>query len=153
MSHTKEPWNFRDSDFFGAEIECSEGGLVATAEIDEDAHRIVACVNACVRMSNEQLKLVAEFGGIQKSFDVIEKQRDELLAALEDLRSKLSELSQDATRYRWLRQQFCGVDFDWGFDEGDGKQVLMFNWPAGLPVGANCDKNIDLGITKTKGEP
>ena len=90
---------------------------------------------------------------INESFIYTVKQCDEMLVELEELSNELIELSQDATRYRWLRQQFCGVDFDWGVDEGDGKQVLMFSWPAGLPVGANCDKNVDLGIANTKGEP
>ena len=99
MSHTKEPWSLKEVANYSGRIKHlvpvdsenmslltiveNERAVFSAIYEDEDARRIVACVNACVRMSNEQLELVAEFGGIQKSFDVIEKQRNELLAALE----------------------------------------------------------------------
>ncbi|WP_395055234.1 hypothetical protein [Polaromonas sp.] len=50
---------------------------------------------------------------------------------------------KDAERYRWLKTRFIGADFDWN---ENGESVLVFEWPASIPVGANCDGNIDAAI-------
>lgn len=58
---------------------------------DDDARRIVACVNACAGMTNEQLdnicmisgSLLNRFGEQMHYLGQVEQQRDELLAELE----------------------------------------------------------------------
>lgn len=47
---------------------------------------------------------------------------------------------KDAERYRWLREQMLGVDFDW--DES-GKTALCFEMPDGCSFAADCDQVID----------
>lgn len=53
---------------------------------DDDARRIVACVNACAEIDTELLEIIADndktLAGVIAN---IEKQRDELLAALESM--------------------------------------------------------------------
>lgn len=73
-------------------------------------------------------------------------------AQVAELEHRISGLEKDAARYQWLKGQFSGVDFEWGkFDEEiEGRQVIVFDWP-GLPVGADCDKNIDAAIASAKG--
>jgi hypothetical protein len=58
---------------------------------------------------------------------------------------KLAELQKDAARYRWLRDRLLGADFDWN---DSGECVLVFSWPKSVPVGGNCDMNIDAALEK-----
>jgi len=50
---------------------------------------------------------------------------------------------KDAARYRWLRDRLLGADFDWN---DSGECVLVFQWPRNVPVGADCDRNIDAAM-------
>lgn len=78
MEHTKEPWWNH-----GVIIKANDN-IPAQATSEEDARRIVACVNACAGIPTEQL----ESGEVRSVRDeladiaTLEKQRDELLAAL-----------------------------------------------------------------------
>lgn len=93
--HTPEPWAVK-----GAAIRTADGigiDVIATMQVsnqpfwDEDARRIVACVNACAGMTNEQIdnvcmisgSLLNRFGEQMAYLGQVEKQRDELLAAIE----------------------------------------------------------------------
>lgn len=49
----------------------------------------------------------------------------------------------DAARYRWLRNQMLGVDFDWC---GNGITALVFEVPDGCAYSSNCDQSIDTAI-------
>jgi hypothetical protein len=53
----------------------------------------------------------------------------------------------DAARYRWLREQMLGVDFDWC----NGITALAFEMPDGCAYGGDCDQNIDAAIAAKKG--
>lgn len=79
MSHTKEPWKLSATEH----IVASDKYVVAVDCKPEDARRIVACVNACAGFSNQTLESgpdsVFIFAGDMN------RQRDELLAALERL--------------------------------------------------------------------
>ena len=61
MNHTKEPWEFGDiysygiGFIYGAGIEVAETNGNSLEEINANAKRIVACVNACARITNEEL--------------------------------------------------------------------------------------------------
>lgn len=92
--HTAEPWVVK-----GAAIRTADGigiDVIATMQVsnqpfwDEDARRIVACVNACAGVDTECLE-VAPIGifaskyGSPGYIDQLEKQRDKLLAALTKL--------------------------------------------------------------------
>lgn len=90
--HTPEPWAVK-----GATIRTADGigiDVIATMQVsnqpfwDEDARRIVACVNACAGCATEVLETapVGFFNstyGHPKYLEEITKQRDELLAELE----------------------------------------------------------------------
>lgn len=80
MSHTKEPWaafsdGKREMNNVTHFIRSEAGDLVAYGHLSEDdAKRIVACVNACKRISTDILEGVAACGGI--SHEPIETIRD-----------------------------------------------------------------------------
>lgn len=102
MSHTKEPWRIRchtcetPADIGEADdytIEGADGTAVAfePRNLDPnrgaDARRAVACVNACAGIPTELLEQGLGLGAIRNGeaieCDALEKQRNELLAALE----------------------------------------------------------------------
>lgn len=56
--------------------------------------------------------------------------------------------AKDAERYRWLKSRMMGADFDWN---ESGACALVFEWPRDVPVGANCDRNIDRAIEAAHG--
>lgn len=65
MNHTKEPWEAKaDPSYYGivSEIYAMEkfiaslGGVCSPDEVEANARRIVACVNACVGITNEALE-------------------------------------------------------------------------------------------------
>lgn len=71
---------------------------------------------------------------------ILAQQRDQL-------RAEVDALKKDAERYRWLRQRMVGASFDW---DDEGMVVLAFEMPAGLSIGADCDKNIDAALQGAK---
>ncbi|AMQ43072.1 hypothetical protein AMS64_12215 [Aeromonas veronii] len=97
--HTKEPWNAvevdNDSDTF-VKVCHANGGTIAKLWIDvddrefsdeqrENARRIVACVNACRNLSNDELEQKGLVTSISARFLAAERSRDELLEALEEV--------------------------------------------------------------------
>lgn len=101
--HTPEPWSYgEDNDGWYVE---KDGLQIAHGLSEEDARRIVACVNACedildyelslgcVARLSEQLRTIAKqrddavktAAAVNAQFEAISKQRDELLAAAEQV--------------------------------------------------------------------
>ena len=95
--HTPEPWRIGTPPPNGEQTIGNEKGLmVAVATTGHgvsskaNARRIVACVNACAGMTNEQIdnvcmisgSLLNRFGEQMAYLGQVEKQRDDLLAAL-----------------------------------------------------------------------
>ncbi len=94
--HTKEPWNH-----LGDEVKTADGNLIAVTllgtsliENQDNARRIVACVNACAGIDNKTLeevgvvpKIVIFNGVTMKAVKSdYKQQRDELLATAKNLR-------------------------------------------------------------------
>ena len=73
MKHTKEPWEFRDiysygiGFIYGAGIEVAETNGNSLEEINANAKRIVACVNACAGITNEALE-AGIVGGVLRNY-------------------------------------------------------------------------------------
>ena len=92
--HTPEPWRTAERSGFPFHIDDARGESVAVMLADDDhdeqrgldnARRIVACVNACAGIPNEQLECDnVEFVRIFNERNTLKQQRDELLAALEE---------------------------------------------------------------------
>lgn len=95
--HANEPWSAvevtKDEDRL-IKIRASNGANIARLWIDvddkhfsdeqrENARRIVACVNACRNLSNDELEQKGLVTSISARFLAAERSRDELLAALE----------------------------------------------------------------------
>ena len=86
--HTKEPWlcdkrtvyalNKNGFNIFSAVVQDCHAG---NSELEANAHRIVACVNACEGIETDELNAYRVVSA--KEYLKIERQRDELLAALE----------------------------------------------------------------------
>ena len=94
--HTQEPWVLfevgdRVKHFCPASekektsiltVTLEDGTAFGAVYSEEDARRIVACVNACAGLPAEQLE-VSPLGGVLNGVAGLIAQRDELLAALE----------------------------------------------------------------------
>ncbi len=87
MAHTPEPWaaykdGKRETNNINHFIKSLSGDMVSYGHLSEDdAKRIVACVNACSGISNKQLKAL-EVETHQDYLNDLLTQRDELLAHL-----------------------------------------------------------------------
>lgn len=105
MSHTPEPWiydenrpaNFYSDDATGSIIgECERYAFVKRSDEERraNARRIVACVNACRGVDNNQLMVTSVSGAILMLREA-EQQREGLLAALEEV-VRISDRKHDA---------------------------------------------------------
>jgi hypothetical protein len=56
---------------------------------------------------------------------------------------QLQRMAKDAERYRWLRERMMAADFNYN---ESGAQALVFEMPAGLSYGCDCDAVIDAGM-------
>ena len=89
--HTPEPWiqEYDDNGFYEIKSEQDSRRITFTqreGSTDEaNARRIVACVNACKGISTEDLETLPTLQTALDEAALIEKQRDELLAALESV--------------------------------------------------------------------
>lgn len=103
--HTKEPWKVQHphAGQRGWEIADSSGLNQVSQDVTEaNALRIVACVNACEGMSNEELEGGILLGVMEKRIATLEQQRTELLACrdrlvefMEAIADTCEELSND----------------------------------------------------------
>lgn len=119
MKHTPEPWEVwnHDGDWTIEARSIISGFMVDIANLsfsEQDARRIVACVNACAGISNEVLEapdysVKAEFDSLDAQIQgrvKAETQRDELLAVLKlfaDLEKKTGEV--------WINPKLCNDAF------------------------------------------
>lgn len=104
--HTKEPWSVvevdNSSDMQVTPSHCIISGdtyiAAMESDSDENASRIVACVNACTGIPTEKLEehKVSLCG---KSYVELEQQRDDLLAALKAARRALASASANNSFY------------------------------------------------------
>mgnify|MGYP000223358628 CR=1 FL=1 len=83
MEHTPEPWIVDQDD--STMIETLGGIHVVSCQDDDDADRIVACINACAGLKSKDIEKVVRQP--LASYRDLMRQRDQLLAALEELNS------------------------------------------------------------------
>jgi hypothetical protein len=96
MSHTKEPWSYQASipeegyECFWIISRCRQISSFDGPQNDEqfsNVRRIVACVNACAGIPIDMLEAMPSGpASLLPMYARLEKQRDELLAALENCR-------------------------------------------------------------------
>lgn len=109
MEHTKEPWEFVESDDNLASADIVEDCISGSIKGDDwyiariwgdngaglaNARRIVACVNACIGIPTEDLE---RFGlaALNVTCNKVAAQRDELLMALTGVLAWASEVAGD----------------------------------------------------------
>jgi len=73
MKHTKEPWEVAEDKCYMQQIVNSTGLCIAKLIEEEDAERIVACVNACKGITTEALEARVVEKGVQKLWDYYEE--------------------------------------------------------------------------------
>jgi hypothetical protein len=103
MSHTKEPWSVKRYSPAGlTDIYVDHGTCqiehIADVVVNENARRIVSCVNACAGLDAGLLENIAMTGGIVERFALLnqtEQQRDELLAVLQSMFNEHGEFEYD----------------------------------------------------------
>lgn len=105
-NHTQEPWVLfevgdRVKHFCPASekektsiltVTLEDGTAFGAVYSEDDARRIVACVNACAGLPTEQLE-ASPLGGVLNGVAGLIAQRDQLLAALQDVRGALSSVN------------------------------------------------------------
>jgi hypothetical protein len=64
--------------------------------------------------------------------------------------AQLLAAQADAARYRWLAPRLLAADFAWG---DPPIPVIVFEWPANVGVGGNCDMNIDAALSTSETKP
>ena len=121
--HTPEPWRVgrpgtvvSDTPVPGMggsdAVEYYGGHLIGESITEANARRIAACVNACAGMRNDELEGGLLIGVMQVKIDLLESQRDELLAALQGM-IDIANHSQGVAGYH-----LNGEVADWGeFEE------------------------------------
>lgn len=91
-NHTPEPWRVGRAGSVVSDtpvpgmggsdaVEYYGGHLIGESIIEANARRIVACVNACAGMRNDELEGGLLIGVMQVKIDLLESLRDELLEA------------------------------------------------------------------------
>lgn len=121
--HTPEPWVV--SEKAQVRFDCAylirtadekkhnyEYGATLAALSQRDALRIVACVNACRNLSNDELEQKGLVTSISARFLAAERSRDELLAALEKLSGDVEALMKESGGVYGLHQN--GEPAPWG---------------------------------------
>ena len=68
-------------------------------------------------------------------------------AAILSLLDRLEKAEKDAERYRWLRERYTAVDFDW---EESGQQAVIFTSDDFPVATASCDETIDRAMEASK---
>lgn len=92
--HTPEPWKVQHphAGQRGWEIADSSGLNQVSQDVTEaNARRIVACVNACRGLPTDELEQKGLVAAVGTQLLDVERQRDELLAALEEARRAIGE--------------------------------------------------------------
>lgn len=109
-THTKEPWIVTGGErikYVEARIgngmlqEIASCMIVEHGNHEENARRIVACVNACAGIPTETLEMASSSIAVSQSLNGyldMRKQRNELLAALKGI--------QDLMGFEWLLPEF-----------------------------------------------
>jgi hypothetical protein len=146
--HTHEPWKVCHwaEGRKGFEIADRNQNRICFDVTEDDARRIVACVNACAGMETELLEnvamlgetLLARFELLKKQEAKLKSQRDELLAALEDLVGDVEGLIEES--YGVYGLLLFGEHAPWSELESGGR----FERLTSLPIA--CD-----AIAKVKG--
>ena len=129
QEHKPEPWIIRRGDWSThatliTTAKRRRNKTVPIAEVDTDgfnkefgdeqkanARRIVACVNACIGVSNGELAMTT-MSAVLARMNEAEQQRDELLAALEKLSGDVEALMKESGGVYGLHQN--GEPAPWG---------------------------------------
>ena len=84
QKHTPEPWRVVGySEIVAKTGDAQYAGVASVLHNENDARRIVACVNACRGLSTDELERFGLASAFGTELIELEKQRDQLLAALE----------------------------------------------------------------------
>lgn len=85
MSDKKMDFSCQGIQEGGVAIFDKDGSAVGVMFKEEDARRVVACLNACEGISTENLEYNLPVKELAQQYNKVIRQRDELLAALEEI--------------------------------------------------------------------
>ena len=83
MSDKKMDFSYQGIQEGGVALFDKDGSAVGVIFKEEDAQRVVACLNACEGISTENLEYNLPVKELAQQYNEAIRQRDELLAALE----------------------------------------------------------------------
>ncbi|MGU5817828.1 hypothetical protein ACV1EH_00535 [Aeromonas caviae] len=111
--HTPEPWTVSEKTL--VRLDCAylirpvnetnyEYGATLAATSQQDARRIVVCVNACRGLPTDELEQKGLVAAVGTQLLELEQQRDGLLVALEELASDVEALMKESGGVYGLHQ-------------------------------------------------
>ena len=93
-----------------------------------------ALVNACVSV----VKLIPEDVPLYNK------------AAVDALQAEIEALRKDAERLDWVQRNLLSADFEYEYQPGKTRPVLIIAWPRDVAIGGNARMNFDAAIAKEK---
>ncbi len=71
-------------------------------------------------------------------------------AAIDALQAEIVALRKDAERLDWVQRNLLSADFEYEYQPGKTRPVLIIAWPRDVAIGGNARMNFDAAIAKEK---
>jgi len=75
---------------------------------------------------------------------------DDALATVTALQAEIEALRKDAERLDWVQRNLLSADFEYEYQPGKTRPVLIIAWPRDVAIGGNARMNFDAAIAKEK---
>jgi len=75
---------------------------------------------------------------------------DEARDAITALQAEIEALRKDAERLDWVQRNLLSADFEYEYQPGKTRPVLIIAWPRDVAIGGNARMNFDAAIAKEK---
>jgi len=66
------------------------------------------------------------------------------------LQAEIVALRKDAERLDWVQRNLLSADFEYEYQPGKTRPVLIIAWPRDVAIGGNARMNFDAAIAKEK---
>lgn len=66
------------------------------------------------------------------------------------LQAEIESLRKDAERLDWVQRNLLSADFEYEYQPGKTRPVLIIAWPRDVAIGGNARMNFDAAIAKEK---
>jgi ubiquinone biosynthesis protein UbiJ len=143
--HTPEPWAYQKP--FSMHITGKYGTVTCSPygcdidNVEANAARIVACVNACAGTTTDDLVKIAEAGGLDRISLEWRLEVDTHAAAADDFADQVDELTQERDRLKAQIAEMCASDPFVDYLERKRLEKLNAELVAAMKLSADCIVN------------